>query len=191
MTPVCRFRIIVTGQRKQGGRWSWWSLSLWTLDVKLKWVIMKDVNKRCTLYTIVNLDKRENCEEYAIGLKEGAAATVWTVATDNKHLIKFVSDDLADLNHRAYYDDPSDFDGEADRLWWRADVQLIFNISVHSNHRHIADLQPWEFFCFSFLLFRLLLQKELRSLFSLVCANLLPILPINWPMTQKLMFLLP
>ena len=74
---------------------------------------MKDVNKR---YTIQNFDDRVNCEEYEIGFKEGAAATVWTVATDNKHLMKFDSDDLADFNHHADSDDLDDFDCEADRL---------------------------------------------------------------------------
>ena len=77
----------------------------------------------------VNLDNLENSGEYKRIPKEGAAATVWTAATDNKHLMMFDSDDLTDLNHHAYSDDLADFnhradsdylaefDCEADRLW--------------------------------------------------------------------------
>ena len=85
-----------------------------------------------------------------------------------------------------FSDDLAEFDCEPDRLWWRLtlqwtfnQVQLIFNLSVHPNHRHVADLQPWEFSCFSFRLFRLLLQRELRSFFSLIFADILHSFPNN------------
>ena len=88
-----------------------------------------------------------------------AAATVSTVATDNKQLIKFCWFSLWCWFCRFC------------RFWcwllW-CSIDIMVNVRTQDNYQHLTDLQPWEFFCFSFPLFWLLLQRELRSFFPLL-----------------------
>ena len=141
---------------------------------------MKDVNRGRIFENLENCHL-DNCEQHKIIIviivssieraptREGAAATVWVVATEKRQLLNFGSWRSPLFDRDADWDD-----APICPLWFEKAFNItkpgLVDMTTQHDYQHLTDSQPWKFCLFFFPWSRLLGQREPRSFFPFISS---------------------